>query len=176
MNANIVARTLRVRGRIVGCVQRTTMPMRWCVSRTILLALPATILLSGCGGYEPAPPPPAPPEVVETPPPPPQKEPEPVLKKAEVGVGAKGHGYGSGPIATPASVFFRARERLSFDIQIPQAMNLYKATEGHAPQSHEEFMEKIIKYNHIPLPELLPGYRYLYDPKQEQLMVEQPGQ
>jgi hypothetical protein len=98
--------------------------------------------------------------------------PAPVLKKAEVGVGEKGHGYGAGPVATPASTYFMAKERIAFDIQIPHAMNLFKAMEGHMPKSHEEFMEKIIKANQIQLPKLPEGERYVYDPKQEQLMVE----
>ena len=58
----------------------------------------------------------------------------------------------------------------------PPGDELFKATEGRTPKSHEEFMEKIIKANHIHLPTLPEGHRYVYDPKQEQLMVEQPAQ
>jgi hypothetical protein len=36
-------------------------------------------------------------------------------------------------------------------------------------------MEKIIKANRIRLPALPQGQRYVYDPKQEQLMVEKPA-
>jgi hypothetical protein len=101
-----------------------------------------------------------------------------VLKKAEVGVGEKGRGYGTGPIATPASTYFIAKEHIAFDIQIPHAMQLFKATEGHMPKSHEEFMQKIIKANQIQLPKLPEGQHYVYDPKLEQLMIgrDKPAQ
>ena len=48
------------------------------------------------------------------------------------------------------------------------------ASEGRNPESHEEFMEKIVKFNQIKLPELPPGHKYVYDPATEQLMVERP--
>ena len=54
-------------------------------------------------------------------------------------------------------------------------MALFKATEGRAPKTHEEFMERIIKAGTIKLPELPEGHRYRYDPQTEQLMVEQPA-
>jgi len=99
----------------------------------------------------------------------------PVREEAKVGVGKKGSGYGGGFVTTPVSVYFRAQERIIFENQVPHALNLYKATNGRAPQTHEEFMEKIIKANMISLPELPGGYRYLYDPQKEQLMVEHPA-
>lgn len=94
---------------------------------------------------------------------------------ADTGVGKKGD-YGPGMITTPVSVYWRSQESVAFRIQIPQAMNLYKATNGQAPQSHDEFMEKIVQANGIKLPELKPGERYLYDPATEQLLVERPAQ
>jgi hypothetical protein len=94
--------------------------------------------------------------------------------KAEAGVGRKGRGYGAGMITTPIAAYFSIRERLAFD-QVTHAMDLYKATNEHAPKSHEEFMEKIIKENGVKLPQLPAGERYLYDPKTEQLMVERPA-
>ena len=94
--------------------------------------------------------------------------------KAEAGVGRKGRGYGAGMVTTPIAAYFSIRERLVFD-QIAHAMDLYKATNEHAPKSQEEFMEKIVKENGLKLPELPPGERYLYDPKTEQLMVERPA-
>lgn len=92
-------------------------------------------------------------------------------RRAEVGVGRKGHGYGTGPVATPLATRWRAAERLIFNVQIPQAMNLFKATHGRAPASHDEFMKEIINANQIRLPELRHGERYYYDPAAEQLMV-----
>ena len=96
-------------------------------------------------------------------------------KKAEVGVGKKGHYGGMGIVKTPVSVYFRAAERIIFNIQIPKEMQLYKAINGKAPQSHEEFMEKIIKPARIDLPTLPAGERYIYDPKKEELFIEQPA-
>jgi hypothetical protein len=95
------------------------------------------------------------------------------LKQAEQGVGEKGH-YEQGIITTPVSVFFSARERIAFEIQIPHAMQFFKALENRNPKDQAEFMQKIIKANGIALPELPPGHRYLYNPKTAQLMVEYP--
>jgi len=97
------------------------------------------------------------------------------LEKAQPGVGKQGRDYGGGaimaPVTVPVRTLFQARDRITFDIQIAEAMKLYKATNGAAPKTHEEFMEKIIKENQIKLPELPAGKRYVYDPKQEDLMV-----
>ncbi|MFZ5831294.1 MAG: hypothetical protein ACOY3P_14480 [Planctomycetota bacterium] len=95
-------------------------------------------------------------------------------KEAAVGVGAKGHDLGPGFLTTPVETFFSTKERITFQIQIPHAMNTFKAIEDRAPKSHQEFMEKIIIANNIPLPELPEGHRYIYDPQKEQLMVEHP--
>lgn len=93
-------------------------------------------------------------------------------KKAAVGVGAKGRGYGQGVVATPAATLFAANERIIFEVRIPQAMQLFKAMENRGPKDHAEFMEKIIKASQIRLPELPEGKQYRYDPKTEQLMVD----
>lgn len=96
--------------------------------------------------------------------------------KAERGVGAKGRSLDehSGVIVTAAKAFFSVRERAVFDIQIPQAVQLYKATHGRGPQSHDDFMTQIVEANQIQLPELHGDHRYVYDPQTEQLMVERP--
>jgi hypothetical protein len=104
----------------------------------------------------------------------PDQRPGTVLENAKVGDGAKGH-YSEGMILTPVATMFRAEEMIAFKIQIPQAMQYYKAEHEHAPKTHEEFMKKIIQDNHIELPELPEGQRFLYDPKTEQLMVERPA-
>jgi hypothetical protein len=46
---------------------------------------------------------------------------------------------------------------------VTHALQLYNAEHGKYPKTHEEFMEKIIKANEIKLPELEPGYEYIYD-------------
>lgn len=145
-----------------------------------------------------APPPPPPPPVAKAPPAPaaqpasvvpqpsPAVPPPPVAKgapsapsnavekKAAVGAGEKGHYDTVGPIVTPIASYFAMREKLAYDIQIPQAMNLFKATEDRLPKSHEEFMQRIIKDNQIVLPQLPEGHSYIYDPKRGELMVRQP--
>lgn len=102
----------------------------------------------------------------------PADDPKPKPEVAKVGVGEKGRNYGGGLITEPASQYWKAKERIAFKVQIPKAMQLYKATNGKAPKTHEEFMEKIIKPGRINLPMLPPGRRYVYDPKTEKLMVE----
>ena len=103
-----------------------------------------------------------------------------VRTPAGVGVGKKGSSLrnetGVGRIiAQPAVSLFAARERAVFEIQIPHAMQLYKALHGNDPKTHDEFMANIIKANRIKLPELPPGQKYVYDPKTSQLMVEGPA-
>jgi hypothetical protein len=119
-----------------------------------------------------APPPPPPAASANNTPAAAPKAPEPERQKAEVGMGKKGH-YEPGILTTPLSIYFRAEERITFNIKIPKAMELFKATENRMPKSHEEFMEKIIKDNDIRLPELSGNRRYLYDPTTGELMVEQ---
>lgn len=96
--------------------------------------------------------------------------------KAEKGVGIKGRSLDEyeGVVVTPAKTLFTVRERVVFEIQIPGALNLFNASEGRNPESHEEFMEKIVKFNNIKLPELPPGHKYVYDPASNELMVERP--
>jgi hypothetical protein len=154
--------------------------MRWILAVLLVCGLPL-----GCGS-DTRPSVPSP-EASDVPPPPPPPPPSPegevspaepssivegeTARPAEVGVGRKGHGYGTGLIATPLAARWRAAERLIFEAQIPHAMNLFKATNGRAPASHDEFMKEIIKFNQINLPELREGEHYQYDPETEQLMV-----
>ena len=151
--------------------------MRWIPAVPLVCGL-----LLGCGGdTRPSVPSPQASDVPPPPPPPAPVDASPAeqaavaegetARPAEVGVGRKGHGYGTGPIATPLAARWRAAERLIFDAQIPHAMNLFKATNGRAPASHDEFMREIIKFNQINLPELREGEHYQYDPETEQLMV-----
>ena len=101
--------------------------------------------------------------------------------EAEVGVGAKGRsldnedGVLTRGLVEPARSLFATRERMVFEVQIPQAMQLFEATEGRAPQSHDEFMQRIVQANNLRLPELPQGQRYVYDPERKELMVERPS-
>jgi len=191
--------------------------------RTLAVVLLATLMLAGCGQYEPAKPQgrSAAPEAVgvavdpfsmaepvksstqgeaaqapvpgssapgpsgavpQSPPVQPQpmsdsREPLPegtVREQATVGAGQKGH-YSPGIITTPLSVYFRAQERITFNIEIPHAMKLYKATNGRYPKDMEEFTRAILQPARIQLPELPQGHRYVYDAEKGELLVEHPG-
>ncbi len=97
--------------------------------------------------------------------------------RAEAGVGKQGQslegetGVG-GMIAQPARTLFAVKQRAVFEIQIPSAVKLFQATEGRKPNSHDEFMTKIIAANRINLPELPAGQTYVYDPQQGELLVQ----
>jgi hypothetical protein len=108
-------------------------------------------------------------KVAETPPP------GMIAEKADVGSGDKGRGYGDGVITTPIATYFAARERIEFTIQIPEFIRAYKFEHDmKGPKSNEEFMEKIIKKNHIELPTLPPDHKYWYDASKEELQVLRP--
>ena len=103
-------------------------------------------------------------------------EPATETVKAEAGVGKQGQslqGEG-GMLVTPIKAFFNTQQRLTFDVQLKQAFDLYKAKNGSAPKSHDEYMQKVVAANQIRLPELPAGHKYVYDVEQETLMVERP--
>ena len=133
-------------------------------------------LLAGCIPT-PAPAPKAP----ATPPPAPQAAaPAPPMERvvAEAGVGKKGQSLknDTGMVVEPVKQLIRFEQKAVFDIQIKQALELYKGSTGEYPKTHEEFMENVIKANSIQLPELPAGQKYIFDPEQAQLMVERPQQ
>ena len=113
----------------------------------------------------------APPEASESKEPPTGSEPaQPRVEKAEVGLGKKGRSYGGGIVTEPLRARWRVGERIAL-LSVDQAMNLFKASEGRLPESHEEFMEKIIEANKISLPTLPDGDEYWYDADKGSLMV-----
>jgi hypothetical protein len=149
----------------------------------LVVCLGALTTLAGCEPPRTSSTSPGPAEDVAAPQPRPAVEPaepvEMVREPAAVGVGKRGEDIPAEPrpvdiITTPTNIYFQAQEQVVFQIQIPQAMSLYKASEGQAPRSEEEFFEKIIQANNIKLPELPSGHRYVYDPATEQLLVEHP--
>lgn len=103
---------------------------------------------------------------------------EPKREVAGVGSGKQGRsldeyqGGIEGAIAAPAQALFATKERVVFEIQIPKAVQLYQALHGEGPQTHEQFMNDIIKTNQIKLPPLPAGRKYVWDPAQQKLMVE----
>ena len=99
---------------------------------------------------------------------------ETVKEPAAPGMGKKGRDYGTGPVATPVGAMFSTKERIAYDIQIPHGLELYKASHGDYPKTHEEFITEIVEAGGIKLPELPQGHRYVYDPETHTLMIEQP--
>jgi hypothetical protein len=97
--------------------------------------------------------------------------------KADVGVGKRGQSLEqhSGVLVEPAKAYFRFEQKAVFQIQLPQALELFKATEGRLPSSHDEFMSRIVQANNIQLPTLRPGEKYIYVPEKGELMVERPA-
>ena len=96
--------------------------------------------------------------------------------KAKTGVGKQGQiiATDNSPLATPVKVFFSVKQDVVFNIQLPQAMQVFQAIEGRNPNSQEEFDREIIEKNGIRLPELPSAHKYKYDPDTAQLMVVRP--
>lgn len=145
-----------------------------CIYFPCLVALTLT-MLGGCDLFkEPKK------KVADQPMAPAEPAPPPEMEKvkAEVGVGQKGASLRGDDvnqmIAGPAVAYFNTREKMVFEIQIPHALNLFNAEHGYYPKSHEEFMERIVEFNQIQLPQLPEGARYVYDVESHTLMVERP--
>ncbi len=68
-----------------------------------------------------------------------------------------------------------AEDRVIFDM-IKHALILHWAEHGEYPQTHDEFMEKVVKYNQLQLPELDPGVEYIYDPEDRTLKIYRPSE
>ncbi len=68
---------------------------------------------------------------------------------------------------------FYAEHKLIFD-SITHVLNLYWGEHGEYPPSHEVFMDKIIKFNQIQLPQLEEGVEYIYDPEDHLLKIHRP--
>lgn len=78
-----------------------------------------------------------------------------------------------GYLGAVAGARFYAEHALIFD-QVTYALKLYNAEHGEYPKSHEEFMNKIIKYNQLRLPPLDRGVEYIYVPEEHKLMIWRP--
>ena len=102
-----------------------------------------------------------------------EAKPEMVLEEIQIDSGEQGRGYDEGVVSTPLKALWSAKAQLAFGM-VRKAMDIYKAGEGHAPKTYQEFMDRIINENHIQLPTLPPGQRYVYDPQKEKLLLEKP--
>ena len=97
-------------------------------------------------------------------------------QKAVAGVGIGGQSFKNdtefdktmtGPIRTLKHI----QQLAPLEIQIPQALQLFQATNGRLPKNHAEFMSQIIEFNKIKLPELPPGAVYHYNKEAGELWV-----
>jgi hypothetical protein len=142
----------------------------------------ACALLAGCEDPDAGPPiaaPPAAAQPVATAPATPDPASQPVAtqpqverQKAEVGVGRKGQGYGGGIITEPLHQYFAGKDRITFEIQIPEGMKLFQAEHNRYPKDMAEFQRAILEPAGIRLPDLYPGDKYVYDAATHELMVE----
>ncbi|MGL4514283.1 MAG: hypothetical protein ACRCT8_14440 [Lacipirellulaceae bacterium] len=63
----------------------------------------------------------------------------------------------------------RAEQKIKL-ATVTHALALYNATEGRGPKSHEEFMEKVVKFNQIELEPLQEPYEYWFNAEEQLLM------
>lgn len=80
------------------------------------------------------------------------------------GKSLKGGGY----MSTVARTRFTAEHKVILQ-SVDYAQKLYYASEGKYPESHEEFMKKIVEANEIALPELDGPYEYWYNAEVSEL-------
>jgi len=97
---------------------------------------------------------------------------------AGVGVGVQGRSLEGGSdynpakmVSGPAAAYFRTKEKIVFEIQVPHTLNAFVALNGRHPKSHEEYMREIIG-TQIKLPKLPDGMVYRYHPETQDLWVE----
>jgi len=112
---------------------------------------------------------------------PPPQEPDMPDQIAKVGVGLKGNSLddinGNDPrllLAGPVKAYFNAREKIVFEIQLPQSANLFNALNSRNPKTHEEYMKEVV--GPIQLPQLPTGMVYKYHPDTNDLWVEKEKQ
>ncbi len=96
---------------------------------------------------------------------------------AKVGVGVQGSSLdsikGNDPrmlIVGPAQAYFKTKERIVFDIELPRSAQLFNALQGRDPKTHDEYMREVV--GKIQLPKLPDGKVYKYHPDTNDLWVE----
>ncbi len=86
--------------------------------------------------------------------------------------GKKSRAAGAVAASIGGARFYAEYENLR--INIVHALDLYWGEQGEYPQSHQEFLDKIVKFNNLVLPELDPGVEYIYDPADHILKIYRP--
>jgi hypothetical protein len=95
-------------------------------------------------------------------------------QQAVAGVGKEGQRFkddtGVAQMMTgPLSALANVKQKVVLEIQVKQAIDVFKALEGRLPKSHEEFLEKCITANRIQLPELPEGHVYRFNTEKGEL-------
>ncbi len=129
--------------------------------RTLTMPIVIALLLSGCSDSSPTPPPqPLKKTTTEIGEYLPEAGKELVNPKAPV----------TDPITGPLAVLKNAQLQIP-QLAIEHALNLFQASEGRFPESHSEFMQRIITENQIRLPELAADLKYEYDVANHRLVI-----
>lgn len=97
-------------------------------------------------------------------------------QEALAGVGKQGqtlsgHSDAQKILSGPLSAYLHVKQLAELEIKIPHALNLFQATHGRLPKSHEEFMKEIVEFNQIKLPELPAGAVYRFNTQEGKLWV-----
>lgn len=74
---------------------------------------------------------------------------------------------GGGAMSTTLRGGIAAEQKLGL-AQVTHALGLFYGLEGHWPEDHDEFMEKVVEYNELKLEPLKEPYEYYYDAELEQ--------
>lgn len=105
----------------------------------------------------------------------PMPDPNTETVKAEAGIGIKGRSLDEyeGVIVTPAKTYFRAKERIFFEIEFPKNLQIYSAINA-PPRDWAEVKANVIDAYNLQLPQLPPGHRYDFDAEKQELVVVRP--
>jgi len=72
------------------------------------------------------------------------------------------HAQATDPVLAPLQLAKPTITKIDL-LNLQHTLDIYNATEGHYPQSHEEFMTKVVKAYDVRLAVLPPGWQYAYD-------------
>lgn len=142
-----------------------------------------TLLAIGCGSYEPTPLPQVAADAPEQPdapapggPPPgyPDEYPQPGGPQERRAIGSEIKRY---PLTNVVGVFLGAKQSIenrTMEARVHQIVQQFRAIEGRVPDSYEE-LEAAFDREGFSLPDLKPGYKYVFDPSDQKVYVEGPA-
>jgi hypothetical protein len=80
------------------------------------------------------------------------------------------HAHADDPVLGPVQMLRPTINRIEL-MNLEHTLDIYNASEGHYPQSYEEFMTKVIKGYGITLTVLSPGWQYAYDVENHKVLI-----